>query len=150
MSPNLDWQLSSQGRDPNLWRALTALPNVTYSGEVPLKDVPAVVGTFDVGIIPYTRSDFTVTSSPIKAYEYLALGRPAVSTRVADLQRLGYGIRLVDRADEWEDAIEESLRTAWDSNAVRARRAVVEKESNSHRAQRALGLIRETAKASSS
>ncbi len=145
MSPDLTWQLASQGRDPDLWRLLTALPNVTYAGEVPASSVPALVDTFDVALAPYVLSAFTMTSSPIKAYEYLALGRPVVSTRIPDLERLGGAIRFVSRRTEWEDAIEESLPSAWDESAICARRRAVEGQSNADRARYALEVIRTNA-----
>jgi glycosyltransferase involved in cell wall biosynthesis len=34
----------------------------------------------DVGLIPYVKNEFTGDVSPIKLYEYMAMGKPVVST----------------------------------------------------------------------
>jgi len=71
-------------RDPR-WEAerfaeLTSRPGVHYTGRVPAASVPAYLAAIDVGITPYTASDFNLASFPLKTLEYLAAGRPVVST----------------------------------------------------------------------
>jgi teichuronic acid biosynthesis glycosyltransferase TuaH len=71
-------------RDPR-WEAerfaeLTGRPGVHYTGPVPAASVPAYLAAIDVGITPYTASDFNLASFPLKTLEYLAAGRPVVST----------------------------------------------------------------------
>lgn len=59
---------------------LTGRPGVHYTGRVPAASVPAYLAAIDVGITPYTPSDFNLASFPMKTLEYLAAGRPVVST----------------------------------------------------------------------
>lgn len=59
---------------------LSGLPNVRLMGHLAHRALPAVVATFDVGIVPYRLSDYTASVVPTKINEYLAMGKPVVST----------------------------------------------------------------------
>jgi teichuronic acid biosynthesis glycosyltransferase TuaH len=66
--------------EPRRFAELTGRPGVHYTGRVPAASVPAYLAGIDVGITPYTASDFNRASFPLKTLEYLAAGRPVVST----------------------------------------------------------------------
>jgi teichuronic acid biosynthesis glycosyltransferase TuaH len=51
--------------------------------------VPAYLQHADVLIVPHVVDAFTGSLDPIKLYEYLAVGRPVVSTPVAGFRDLG-------------------------------------------------------------
>jgi glycosyltransferase involved in cell wall biosynthesis len=59
---------------------LFALPNVAYVPERPSDDIAAYVQCFDVGIIPFRVNRMTQGVSPLKMYEYMAAGKPVIST----------------------------------------------------------------------
>jgi glycosyltransferase involved in cell wall biosynthesis len=61
-------------------RALFAAPNVRYLGVQPHSRVRAYLEAFDVCLIPHRVTEFTRSLDPLKLYEYLAAGRPIVST----------------------------------------------------------------------
>ncbi|NQU73736.1 MAG: glycosyltransferase [Candidatus Omnitrophica bacterium] len=58
--------------------------NVYFLGEKPPTAIPLYLKYFDVCLIPYTRNEFTNNVSPLKLYEYLAMGKPVVSTFFSD------------------------------------------------------------------
>lgn len=64
------------------------------------------VTEFDVGLIPFKRSELTDSVDPIKYYEYRALGIPVISTRFGEMrQREGErGVFLANTADEMAKA----------------------------------------------
>ena len=66
--------------EPRRFAELTSRPGVQHTGRVPAASVPAYLAAIDVGITPYTGSDFNRASFPLKTLEYLAAGRPVVST----------------------------------------------------------------------
>jgi teichuronic acid biosynthesis glycosyltransferase TuaH len=66
--------------EPRRFSELTGRPGVHHTGRVPAASVPAYLAAIDVGITPYTASDFNRASFPLKTLEYLAAGRPVVST----------------------------------------------------------------------
>jgi glycosyltransferase involved in cell wall biosynthesis len=61
-------------------QALFAPPNVRYLGVQPHSRVRAFLEGFDVCLIPHRVTEFTRSLDPLKLYEYLAAGRPIVST----------------------------------------------------------------------
>lgn len=66
--------------EPERWAQLLARPNVQWVGPKPFKALPAYFGVIDVGLVPYGDSAFNQGSFPLKTMEYLAAGRPVVST----------------------------------------------------------------------
>jgi UDP-galactopyranose mutase len=86
--------------------------NIHYLGKKDYKTLPSYLSGWDVTILPYARNDATRYLSPAKTAEYLAAGKPVVSTSIRDVVQL-YGERgLVVIADEPSDfvkGIESSL-----------------------------------------
>jgi glycosyltransferase involved in cell wall biosynthesis len=101
--------------------SLLALPQVHYLGEVSRDEAPAYVAASDVCLLPLRRTRSTEGSAPLKIYEYLAAGRPVVSTpipAVAELARKGI-VRIAVQDAEWISAIEQSLRDGEDGEERR-------------------------------
>lgn len=64
---------------------LAGEPNVVLLGPQQAELVPAVISAFDVGLIPYVDDAFNRNCNPVKFYEYLALGKPVVTTQIPTL-----------------------------------------------------------------
>src|SRR5207245_1179743 len=62
---------------------LTATGRVHLVGAVPYMQLPAYMRAMDVCIMPHRMTAFTESLNPIKLWEYLAAGKPIVSTDVA-------------------------------------------------------------------
>jgi len=60
--------------------ALTAVPNIQLLDPIPFDQVPAMIRSLDVGLIPFKRSMVSEFADPLKLYEYCALGKPVVSS----------------------------------------------------------------------
>lgn len=54
--------------------------NVHQLGAVPYLEVPQVINSFDLAIIPFKKDEVSRTIFPIKLFEYLSFGKPVVST----------------------------------------------------------------------
>jgi glycosyltransferase involved in cell wall biosynthesis len=59
--------------------------NVHFTGQMPYAELPALLAGFDVAIMPFARNAATTFISPTKTPEYLAAGRPVVSSPIADV-----------------------------------------------------------------
>jgi hypothetical protein len=57
--------------------------NITLCGSFRDGDVPKIMGTFRVGLIPY-KKDKLHDGSPLKLYQYLAYGHPVISSVLFD------------------------------------------------------------------
>lgn len=107
---------------------LAELPNVRLLGAQPHGELADHIRRFDVCIVPYVDSPYTRTVVPTKINEYLAVGKPVVSTAlpaVSDFNR-HHGVLLTTdtRPENFLRAIEQALRMPKDG-ATRARRREV-------------------------
>ena len=67
--------------------ALAACPNVYLLGARSHDRLPAYIGAFDVGLVPYRLTDYTANVYPTKLNEYLAMGIPVVATNLPEIRR---------------------------------------------------------------
>lgn len=116
-----DWTLALIGPIAKInEQDLPRRPNIHYLGNQQYADLPAHLATFDVAIMPFARNEATRFISPTKTLEYLAGGKPVVSTPIVDVFELYSGVvRFAERPEAFVGAIEEALT---ESHAQRARR----------------------------
>ena len=93
---------------PEDGKRLAALPNVFLPGPVPYEQLPDYMRAFAVSITPHQVTPFTESLNPIKLWEYLAAGKPIVSTNVAGFRDYPQFVRIAD-ADGFARAALESL-----------------------------------------
>ncbi len=55
---------------------------VTFHGRIPIEEVPAAVARADIGLAPTRHDRFTDMSLSTKVFEYAAMGKPVVATRL--------------------------------------------------------------------
>ena len=61
-------------------------PNIWYLGQKSYSELPSYQAGWDVAIMPFAHNAATRCISPTKTLEYLAAGRPIVSTSIADVR----------------------------------------------------------------
>lgn len=98
-------------------------PNVHYLGMKTYAQLPSYVAHWDAALLLFARNESTEFISPTKTPEYLAAGRPVVSTPIRDVVR-PYGtaglVEIAETAEEFEGAIEYVLNRS-DSSAWQSR-----------------------------
>jgi glycosyltransferase involved in cell wall biosynthesis len=60
---------------------------VTFHGRIPLEDVPGAIAGADIGLAPTRHDRFTDMSLSSKLFEYAAMGKPVVATRLPMVER---------------------------------------------------------------
>jgi glycosyltransferase involved in cell wall biosynthesis len=89
--------------------------NLHYLGQKQYSELPQYLANWDVAMLPFALNASTRFISPTKTPEYLAAGKPVVSTPVRDVaepyERLGLA-RIAATAEEFCDAIAEALEPA--------------------------------------
>jgi len=85
------------------------MPNLFFVPPVPYEEVPAVLKSFDVLILPYKVNDFTQTLNPLKLKEYLASGRPIVGSPLKEIEKWSPFLRVARTREEWVKGLEEAL-----------------------------------------
>jgi glycosyltransferase involved in cell wall biosynthesis len=89
--------------------ALAALPNVRFLGGRPHAQLSAFLRGFDVCVMPHLCNALTLSMDPTKLYDYLASGRPIVSTRVAGTERFAEVVRFGDTPEDFVREVESAL-----------------------------------------
>jgi UDP-galactopyranose mutase len=139
-----DWHIVMVGPvvkiDP---AALPQAPNIHYLGAKPYDDLPRYIAGWDIALLPFARNDATRFISPTKTPEYMAAGRPVVSTSIRDVIR-PYGqqglVRIADDPTSFAAACDAAMaedpahrnmqadaflrQTSWDGTWIRMRRLV--------------------------
>jgi UDP-galactopyranose mutase len=98
-----DWQIILLGPivkiDPD---SLPKMPNIHYLGGKTYDELPSYIAGWDIAMLPFARNESTRFISPTKTPEYLAAGRPVISTSIPDVV-CPYGVKgLVSIADSSE------------------------------------------------
>lgn len=86
------------------------LDNIHFLGYKKLHQLPGYLKDFDVAIIPYLLNEVTKGVSPLKLYEYLAAGKPVVSTNIPEAYPLKEVIKIADNKDAFISNIEYLLK----------------------------------------
>ena len=112
--------------------SLPNFPNIHWLGQRAYTDLPALVKSFDVCLMPFALNEATQYINPTKTLEYMAAGKPVVSTAVPDV--LHHFTPIVDvaltakefiaaiqraarspRAELIEQGIDRANRASWES-----------------------------------
>jgi UDP-galactopyranose mutase len=139
-----DWHLVMLGPVVKIDPAtLPSRPNIHYLGSKTYQELPRYIAGWDVALLPFARNEATRFISPTKTPEYMAAGKPVVSTSIRDVVR-PYGqqglVRIADTVDEFVFACEAALgedpaarlrshdvflrQTSWDGTWTRMRHQV--------------------------
>jgi glycosyltransferase involved in cell wall biosynthesis len=96
--------------------ALDACANVRRYPAQPHEDVPRWIQACDACLIPFRRDLVSQCADPIKLYEYLALGKPVISTLPFwD----GAPVRVAENAESFAECIEAALAESGEQPMVR-------------------------------
>jgi UDP-galactopyranose mutase len=86
--------------------------NIHYLGGKTYDQLPSYLSGWDVALMPFAMNESTQFISPTKTPEYLAGGRPVVSTPIKDVVRhYGQleGVKIASTAEEFVEACEQAL-----------------------------------------
>lgn len=144
-----DWRLvliGSQEHTTELsrdsaYREFVAAPNVHLAGPRPYQELPAQMRIFDVCLLPYAASDpFNAACSPLKLYEYLATGKPIVSTDLPAVRPFDSLVCIARDAEEFERQVAAALQERDDT--LRAQRSAAARQNSwERRAEQVIALI---------
>jgi glycosyltransferase involved in cell wall biosynthesis len=88
--------------------------NIHYLGSKNYQELPEYLSGWDVALLLFARNEATRFISPTKTPEYLAAGKPVVSTSIRDVVQ-PYGeqglVKIADTGDDFIQAVNEILRT---------------------------------------
>ena len=121
----------------------TSFKNIHYLGAKKQSELPSYAVHFDCAIIPFMPGDIAKSTSPIKLFEYMALGLPTVCTK--DLNEcVGYKyVYVAKNASDFEKFLQEAIGQSRDNNVKKELLAQAENNTWEYRAKeilKALGI----------
>jgi UDP-galactopyranose mutase len=117
-----DWHLVLVGPVVKIEESeLPRRANIHYLSGKSYDELPHYLAGWDVALLPFARNESTRFISPTKTPEYLAAGKPVVSTSIRDVTR-PYGemnlVRIADAPREFIECIEQALVEDTDARMV--------------------------------
>lgn len=116
------------------------LPNVRLLGQRPYDDVAGYMAACDVLIMPWNKTPWIEACNPVKLKEYLAVGRPIVSTAFHELSHYSGLVRVATSAEAFAREIRAALSRTHDPEPGRLR---VRQATWRAHAARVLGVLSE-------
>ncbi|ABZ83392.1 glycosyl transferase, group 1 family protein, putative [Heliomicrobium modesticaldum Ice1] len=121
-----DWALALIGPVETDVTALQALPNVFFLGRKPYAVLPDYVRCFDVCLSPFRLNELTMSVNPVKVYEYLAAGKPVISTALPEVLPFSPIVTVCEGAEAFVASIETAF--AEDSPEKQAERMALARQ----------------------
>lgn len=89
---------------------LENIPNIVFAGSRRLEDLPQYVQHMDVVLIPFLKNTLTASIYPLKINEYLAAGKPVISTSFSDdIRSFGEVIYLAENHESFTGQVDKAI-----------------------------------------
>ncbi|PLT31821.1 teichuronic acid biosynthesis protein TuaH [Peribacillus deserti] len=110
------------------FKELLQEPNVLWTGSVPPLEVPKYMNLVDIGIMPYKSSPYNSAVFPLKLYEFLAAGKPAVGVHLPSTKKYAEEMvyEHVDRDEDFIEACEKVEAAVYNQAFVNRRRELAQ------------------------
>jgi glycosyltransferase involved in cell wall biosynthesis len=102
-----------------LFSRIMSLPNVHWLGPRSQRELPAYLRAADVLLLPYIINEHTRHVFPLKFFEYMATGKPIVSTPLEALSAYQAHIFVAEGPENWEKMIAVALRNGLTGSEAR-------------------------------
>jgi glycosyltransferase involved in cell wall biosynthesis len=97
-------------------------PNIHWLGQQSYDDLPALICGWDVCLLPFALNEATRYISPTKTVEYMACGRPSVSTPITDVvEPYGHLVAIADNVQDFVASCERMLQRSPAEQVAHAR-----------------------------
>ncbi len=120
-------------------KRLDQVTNIVFTGAQPYSQLPDIMRAFDVCMVPHLVTPFTESLNPIKLWEYLAAGKPIVSTNVAGFRDFPELVHVAESYDVFLQNLDSALNE--DSSITGARQIVAQQHSWDKRIDQVIHIL---------
>ena len=86
--------------DESAKKALLNKPdNILYVPAQPYRKLPSFLTAFDIALVPFVINDITLATSPVKIFEYMAGGKPVLSSNLPECKKYKSVFRYRNKED---------------------------------------------------
>ena len=130
LSQRPNWQFVFVGpAHSNFVDRYSTCHNIHILAPVTYQDLPCYLQYFDVAIVPFQKNENTKGNDLLKLHDYLAMGKPVVSTDIGGAMDLKDIIQVAQNPQEFLKSIEEVLGQPHSEEVVGQRKRVALKNS---------------------
>lgn len=123
-------------------RKLSALPNIYMLGYKEYETLPNYLRAFDICMIPYrTDNEYIHNVFPMKFFEFLATGKPVVTTNLASLEKYRDVASITSSSEEFIKKIKDNVANGQSRTIARMQIELAKKNSWAKRIEKILQLI---------
>ncbi len=147
--PNASIVLIGEERGSESFRSSSAYgefklqPNVFFLGHRPYEGLPDFIRGLDVCLMPFNNNEWMRNASPNKTYQYLAAGKPVVSTDFPEVEPAAKVVYIAKDEESFVRLVDEAMGIDT-VDQVEARQAVARANSTKVRAEAMLNILYET------
>lgn len=91
------------------------LPNIIIYPAQPYRNLPSFVAGFDIQTIPFVINDITKATSPVKLFEYMASGKPILTSQLPECTQYA-SVMTYNDEDDFVDKVQQLLDLRYDIN----------------------------------
>ena len=108
--PEYEFVLIGPDYDRSLTKSrITNVKNIHWLGVRPYIQLPQYLKYFDVATIPFKLNEITHSTSPVKLFEYMAAGKPVVTTAMHESSRCE-GVIVAEGPEDFVRKLDEALK----------------------------------------
>jgi hypothetical protein len=107
--PEVDFEFTGDLRNRSIEERLNKYANVKFFSPIAPNEVPELLATYDLGVIPYIVNEVNKNIYPLKINEYLAVGVSVVLTSFAKLLEFEEIVRFSKNENEFMAMLKEEL-----------------------------------------
>lgn len=82
--------------------------NIHYLGPIDYKDLPSYAKFFNICTVPFKINEITLATNPIKIFEYMALGKPIITTAMPECYKYK-SVLVAENKEEFNQFLNTSL-----------------------------------------
>lgn len=141
-----DWNIVLIGQVISDYSMFDQYPNVHFLGKKSLEELPAYGQYFDVCIMNWIMNEWISFCNPVKAKEYLAMGKPVVSVPIPEVvDTMSDVVSIAATPEEFLNAVEFELNNNSEEKAAK-RLAKVDGDTWDYRSKQIFELIEKSLK----
>ena len=96
------------GLKKDSYEAINSISNICLPGVINYELLPQIADYFTVATIPFLINDITESTSPIKIFEYMAMGKPIVTTAMRECVKIPE-VMIAHNTEEFIHALDEAV-----------------------------------------
>lgn len=115
--------------------------NIFYLGPKPYEILPSYLAGFDVATIPFLINNITLSTSPIKLFEYLSAGKPCVTTALPECEKYSPPVLVAKDREDFILKIDEAMKMKDEPSYIKMAISIARENTWEKRAEKILSHL---------